>query len=225
MYYDSTFIMLIPAIVLVLWAQWLVKSTFSKYSKVEASSGLSGAEAAKRLLQEGGLSDVKIEEISGSLSDHYDPRTRILRLSETTSNSKSVAALGVAAHEVGHAIQHKEAFGAFRLRQSFVPVANIGSSMAIPLFIAGLIFTMPKLMDIGIVLFSAAVLFQVITLPVEFNASSRALALLQSRGILIEKEVGEAKKVLNAAALTYVAATAMAVVQLLRLVVLRNSRD
>ncbi len=225
MFFDSTFMMLIPAILLVLWAQFKVKNTFNKYSSVDASSGLTGAEVAKRLLQDGGLSNVKIEEVSGRLTDHYDPRTKVLRLSEPIAQSTSVAALGVAAHEVGHALQHKNAYGAFQLRQSIVPVANLGSSLAMPLFFAGLIFTMPKLMDIGIVMFSAAVLFQFITLPVEFNASSRAMALLQSRGYLVEKEVGEAKKVLNAAALTYVAATAMAVMQLLRLVLLRNSRD
>ncbi|HEX9934998.1 MAG TPA: zinc metallopeptidase [bacterium] len=225
MFFDSSFLLLLPAIALVLWAQFRVKSTFAKYSKVRAGSGLTGSQVAKKLLSDGGLSEVKVEEIPGSLSDHYDPRTKVLRLSEAIAQSDSVAALGVAAHEVGHALQHKQAFGAFRLRQSIVPVANFGSSLAIPFFFAGLIFSSLKLMDLGIVLFSAAVAFQLVTLPVEFNASSRALALLQSRGYLVEKEVGEAKRVLNAAALTYVAATAMALMQLLRLVVLRNSRD
>jgi Zn-dependent membrane protease YugP len=222
---DSSFMLLIPAIALVLWAQFKVKSTFAKYSKVRSASGMTGAEVAKRLLADGGLPEVKIEQIAGNLSDHYDPRTKVLRLSEDISQSDSVAALGVAAHEVGHAIQHKQAFGAFQIRQSIVPVASFGSSLAIPLFIAGMIFSSLKLMDLGIILFSAAVAFQLVTLPVEFNASSRALVLLQSRGYLVEKEVGEAKKVLNAAALTYVAATAMAVMQLVRLLILRGSRD
>jgi uncharacterized protein len=225
MFFDSSFLLLIPAIALVLWAQFRVKSTFAKYSKVRAGSGLTGAEVAKRLLADGGLSEVKVEQIEGSLSDHYDPRTKVLRLSADIAQSDSVAALGVAAHEVGHAIQHKQAFGAFQIRQSIVPVANFGSSLAIPLFIAGMIFSSLKLMDLGIVLFSAAVAFQLVTLPVEFNASSRALVLLQSRGYLVEKEAGEAKKVLHAAALTYVAATAMAVMQLLRLILLRGARD
>jgi Zn-dependent membrane protease YugP len=225
MYMDSTFIILLPAIALVLLAQFKVKSTFAKYSKVRAASGMTGAEVARKLLTDGGLPEVKIENIAGTLSDHYDPRTRVLRLSDGISKSDSVAALGVAAHEVGHAIQHKQAFGAFQLRQTIVPAANFGSTLAIPLFIAGLIFSSLKLMDLGILLFSLAVAFQLVTLPVEFNASSRALALLQSRGYLQEQELGQTKKVLNAAALTYVAATAMAVAQLARLLIMRGSRD
>lgn len=227
MFFDSSFLMLIPALLLVMWAQFRVKSTFNKFSKVNASSGLTGAEVAKRLLQDGGLPNVKIEEVGGNLTDHYDPRTKVLRLSDPISKSTSVAALGIAAHEVGHALQHKQAFGAFQLRQSIVPVANIGSTLSMPLFIIGMFMGAGGtfLMNLGIWLFAAAVLFQFVTLPVEFNASSRALALLQSRGYLVEKEVGEAKQVLNAAALTYVAATAMAVMQLLRLVLLRDSRD
>lgn len=227
MFYDSSFLMLIPALLLVMWAQFRVKSTFNKYSKVDASSGLTGAEVAKRLLQDGGLSNVEIQQVAGNLTDHYDPRTKVLRLSDPISKSTSVAALGIAAHEVGHALQHKQAFGAFQLRQSIVPVANIGSTLSMPLFIIGMLMGAGGtfLMNLGIWMFAGAVLFQFVTLPVEFNASSRALALLQSRGYLVEKEVGEAKQVLNAAALTYVAATAMAVMQLLRLVMLRNSRN
>jgi uncharacterized protein len=225
MFLGSSFLLLVPAILLVLWAQFKVKSTFNTYSRVAAASGMTGSEAARRLLQDGGLSNVKIEEVEGTLSDHYDPRTKVLRLSQPISQGKSVAALGIAAHEVGHALQHQNAYGAFQLRQSIVPVANFGSSLAIPLFIAGLVFTIPKLMTVGIFCFSAAVLFQLVTLPVEFNASSRALSLLSSRGYLVEKEVGEAKKVLDAAALTYVAATAMAVLQLIRLILLRDSRN
>jgi Zn-dependent membrane protease YugP len=222
---DPTMLLLIPAILLALWAQALVKSTFNKFSKVPASSGLTGAEVAKRLLEVGGLGSVPIEEVGGNLSDHYDPRSRILRLSTGVARSKSVAAIGVAAHEVGHAIQHQQAYAAFQLRQSIFPVANLGSQLAFPLFIGGLLFSFGPLMDIGIILFSAAVAFQLVTLPVELDASKRALALLDSRGYLHQVEVGQARKVLRAAALTYVAATAMAVLNLIRLLALRGSRD
>ena len=225
MFSDPTMLLLIPALLLSLWAQVKVKSTFARYSKVDAASGMTGSEVARRLLKDGGLDDVEVESVEGNLTDHYDPRSRKLRLSASTSQSKSVAALGVAAHEVGHAIQHQKAYGAFQLRQGVFPVANLGSTLAFPLFIAGLLFSIPSLMTIGILLFSGAVAFQVITLPVEFNASSRALALLGSRGYLVQEEVGHARKVLQAAALTYVAATAMAVLQLFRLLMLRSRRD
>ena len=218
-------LLLIPAILLAIWAQQHVKTTFNKYSKIPAASGMTGGDVAERLLREGDLIDVEIEEVKGQLTDHYDPRKRKLRLSTAIFRSRSVAAIGVAAHEVGHAIQHKNAYMAFQLRQNIFPVANLGSSLAFPIFIAGFLFAYPKLMDIGIYLFSGAVLFQVITLPVEFNASSRALALLRSRGYLAEVEVGHARKVLQAAALTYVAATAVALLHLLRLVLLRSNRD
>jgi uncharacterized protein len=224
-FFDSTMILIIPAFLLALYAQARVKSTFAKYSTVPASSGLTGAEVAKRLLQDGGLGDVQVEHIAGNLSDNYDPRSKKLRLSDATFQSRSVAALGVTAHEVGHALQHKQAYAAFQFRQSIVPVANLGSTLAMPLFIVGLFMSFKPLIDIGILLYAGAVAFTVITLPVEYNASSRALALLQQRGYLVETEVGQAKKVLSAAALTYVAATAMAVLQLVRLLVLRNQRD
>lgn len=223
-YFDWTWMLLIPAMLLALWANSLVKSTFRKFAKVKASSGLTGAEVAKRLLDANGLSTIPIEVVSGQLSDHYDPRKRILRLSGDVANSRSVSAIGVAAHEVGHAIQHQNAYGAFELRQTIFPVARLGSQMAMPLFIGGLFFYGP-LMDIGIILFSAAVVFQLVTLPVEFDASKRALALLDTRGYLVQQEVGQARKVLRAAALTYVAATAVAVLQLLRLLILRGARD
>jgi uncharacterized protein len=225
MFYDPTFLMLIPAVLLALWAQFKVKSTFAKYEKVQAGRGLTGAEVAKQLLGDAGLGNVQIEEVQGKLSDHYDPRTRILRLSPPISRGRSVAALGVAAHEVGHAIQHQKLYSPFQVRQTIVPAANLGSTLAFPLFLFGMLFSAPKLMDIGILFFSAAVVFQVVTLPVEFNASSRAMALLESRGYLVGAEVGQAKKVLSAAALTYVAATAMAVLELVRLLILRQSRD
>jgi len=224
-FFDSTIILILPALALALYAQAKVKSTFAKYSKVPASSGMSGADLAQRLLRDGGLADVKVEHISGNLSDHYDPRSKKLRLSDATYGNRSVAALGVTAHEVGHALQHKFAYGAFQLRQSIFPVANIGSTLAFPLFFIGFLFSIKPLIDVGIILFAGAVAFSVITLPVEFNASSRAMALLSQRGYLAQEEVGQARKVLNAAALTYVAATAMAVMQLLRLLILRSSRD
>jgi Zn-dependent membrane protease YugP len=225
LFYDPTLILLIPAIILAIWAQSLVKRTFAKYSKVGASVQLSGAEVARRLLEVNGLGSVPIEEISGPLSDHYDPRSKTLRLSQNVAQGRSVAAISVAAHEVGHAVQHQKGWSAFQLRQSFFPVANIGSRLAFPLFIGGLLFAYEPLMDIGIILFSAAVAFQVITLPVEFDASRRALALLDSRGYLVQQEMGQARKVLRAAALTYVASTAVAVLHLLRLLILRGSRD
>jgi Zn-dependent membrane protease YugP len=227
LFYDPTMLLLIPAIFLALWAQHLVKSTFSKYSKVPAAVGLTGGAVAQRLLRDSGLSDVEVEEVEGRLTDHYDPRTKTLRLSTSISRSRSVAALGVAAHEVGHAIQHRMAYGAFHLRQTIFPVANLGSTLAFPLFFIGFLFSHSStiLMDVGIILFCGAVLFHVVTLPVEFNASSRALTLLQSRGYLAEEEASHAKKVLQAAALTYVAATAVAVLHLVRMLILRGARD
>ena len=225
LFYDPTMLLLVPAIILALWAQHLVKTTFAKYSKMPASIGMTGSDVAKHLLYESGISDVKIEEVAGKLTDHYDPRTRTLRLSSSIAKSRSVAAIGVAAHEVGHAIQHKMAYSAFNIRQAIFPVANIGSTLAFPLFFIGFLFATPKLMDVGIIFFSGAVLFQLVTLPVEFNASSRALVLLRSRGYLVGEEVNQAKKVLQAAALTYVAATAVAVLNLVRLLILRGARD
>ena len=225
LFYDPTMLLLIPAIILAIWAQRLVKTTFAKYSKIPASIGMTGGDIAVHLLHESGISDVKVEEVAGKLTDHYDPRTRTLRLSSSIAKSSSVAAIGVAAHEVGHAIQHKMVYSAFQIRQYIFPVANLGSTLAFPLFFIGFLFATPKLMDAGIIFFSGAVLFQLITLPVEFNASSRALALLRSRGYLIDEEVNQAKKVLQAAALTYVASTAVAVLNLLRLLILRGVRD
>ena len=226
MFFDSTMILLIPALLLALWAQYLVKSTFAKYSKVPAERGMTGGEVAKRLLYEAGLHDVPIEKVSGQLTDHYDPRSRTLRLSDSIAGSRSVAAIGIAAHEVGHAIQHEKGYSPFNIRKSIFPVANIGSTLAFPMFFIGFLFSSFRmLMDVGIVLFSCAVLFQVVTLPVEFNASSRALALLRDRAYLVEEEVVKAKKVLQAAAMTYVAATAMAVIHLVRLLILQSGRD
>lgn len=191
-------------------------------SKIRSTSGLTGAQAAKSLLQRNGINDVIVEEVPGSLTDHYDSRSKKLRLSSDVYHSTSLAALGVAAHETGHAIQHHTSYVPLNIRQSVFPVANIGSSLGIPLFFIGLIMSFKPLLDIGIIVFAGAVLFHIVTLPVEFNASSRALAQLSNGGYLRSDEISGARKVLNAAALTYVAAAAMAVIQLLRLVMLRG---
>lgn len=227
MFFDPTFIILVPALIVSAWAQFKVSSTFNEYERIESFNRYSGYNVARMLLDDAGLYDVQIETVRGKLSDHYDPTKRILRLSSGIYNGTSVAALGVAAHEVGHAIQHKEKYSALIFRNSIAPAVNFASSMSWLLFIAGIILNFSGLTTVGILLFSAVVVFQLVTLPVEFNASSRALKLLEQRGILYGNEVNSAKKVLNAAALTYVAATLMAVSQLLRLIVLsdRNSNN
>lgn len=226
-FFDPTFIILVPALIVSAWAQFKVSSTFNEYERIESFNRYSGYNVARMLLDDAGLYDVQIETVRGKLSDHYDPTKRILRLSSGIYNGTSVAALGVAAHEVGHAIQHKEKYSALIFRNSIAPAVNFASSMSWLLFIAGIILNFSGLTTVGILLFSAVVVFQLVTLPVEFNASSRALKLLEQRGILYGNEVNGAKKVLNAAALTYVAATLMAVSQLLRLIVLsdRNSNN
>lgn len=223
--FDPTFILLIPAIILAIYAQFKVQSTFTQMSQVRSSGGLTGAQMGRKLLDDSGLSSVGIEKIPGNLSDNYDPRDKILHLSEGVYDNDSIAAIGVVAHEVGHAVQDSKAYAPLKIRSGLVPAANIGSQLAIPLFFIGLIFSYPMLMDIGIIAFSLAVAFTIITLPVEFNASRRAITML-SDGMYIEKdEVPMAKKVLDAAALTYVAATAMAVLNLIRLLALRGSRE
>lgn len=223
--WDWTLILLLPAFLLSLYAQFRVSSTFNRYSKVRSGRGLTGAAGARRLLDGGGLSHVPIELSQGRLSDHYDPRGKVLRLSPDVANKDSLASLGVAAHEVGHALQDAEGYAPMRLRSSLVPAASLGSNLGIILFIAGLfIGRNPLLMNLGILFFSAAVLFTLVTLPVEFNASRRALALLNSQGILVSTEVDGARKVLSAAGLTYVAAALMAIAQLARLILISRSR-
>ena len=228
-YYDPTYILVLIGAILCIWASSRVNSTYSKYSKVRARSGMTGAEAAQRILQMSGIHDVQIQHISGNLTDHYDPSSKVLRLSDAVYGSRSVAAIGVAAHECGHALQHKEGYFPLKFRSTLVPAANIGSKLGLPLVILGLIlgigFDLPgggyfSLAQIGIWVFSLAVLFQVVTLPVEFNASSRAVKLLDQLGILNGQEVGQTRSVLGAAALTYVAAAAASILQLLRLVIL-----
>ena len=222
-YYDPTYLLLIPGLILALYAQFKVSSTYARFKREPSRSGLTGAQIARQILDTNGCGDVRIERVPGSLTDHYDPENGVLRLSEEVYGSRSIAALGVAAHEAGHAIQDATDYGPMRIRATLVPVANIGSSAAIPLFMLGLIFSWEPLLKIGILCFSLAVLFYVVTLPVEFNASGRAVALLAS-GYLLEDEVQGVKKVLSAAALTYVAAALQAILQLLRLVLLANSR-
>lgn len=220
-YFDPTYILVLIGVVLSLGASAKVRTTFSKYSRVRSMSGLTGAQAAERLLHQAGIYDVRIEHIRGNLSDHYDPRSKVLRLSDSVYGQSSLAAIGVAAHECGHAIQHQHSYVPLKLRGALVPVANIGSMASWPIIILGIIMSYNQfLITLGIILFSAAVLFQLVTLPVEFNASKRAIARLGETGILYGDELRQSKKVLDAAALTYVAAAAATILQLLRLVIL-----
>lgn len=220
-YFDPTYILIIIGVILSLLASSRVKSTYSKYSRVRSISGLSGAETAERILHRNGIFDVQIERVEGQLTDHYDPRKKILRLSDSVYSSNSIAAIGVAAHECGHAIQHQKAYAPLKIRSVLVPVVNFSSAISWPLILIGLLLTGSQtLIDIGIILFSTAVIFQLVTLPVEFNASRRAVQSLGETGILYGDEINQSKKVLNAAALTYVAAAAATILQLLRLVIL-----
>jgi Zn-dependent membrane protease YugP len=203
---------LVPALLLAGYAQWRVRSTYRKYARVPSSTGLTARQAAQRILTNEGITDVSIEGARRALGDHYDPRTKALRLS--ASDSSAIAAIGVAAHEAGHAIQHARGFGPLALRTAIVPVASFGSQLAFPLFFIGLIFQYQALVTAGIILFSAAVLFTLITLPVEFDASRRAVAALRDRSMVSVEELGAVKEVLFAAALTYVAAAAVAALQL-----------
>lgn len=222
--FDPTYLLIIIGMLLSLAASAKLKSTFAVYRGRRSASGLTGAEAARRILNAAGITDVQIVPVSGSLTDHYDPRSKTVRLSEDIYGQTSLAAVGVAAHECGHAIQHHIDYAPLSIRSALVPVANFGSALSWPLFFAGLIFSIQPLLTLGIVLFSFAVLFQLVTLPVEFNASSRALHMLESTGILSRDENSGARKVLHAAALTYVAALASSILQLLRLIILAGGR-
>ena len=224
-FYDWTYLLLVPALLLSLWAQFRVSSTFNRFSKVRASSGMTATQMAEQLLHAEGVYDVSVERTRGNLTDHYDPKNMVLRLSDSTANSTSVAALGVAAHEAGHVLQHRDGYAPLMLRTAAVPVVNIGSNLSWPLFLVGLIFSWEPLLYAGIALFALAVLFALITLPVEFNASKRALAALETNGYLQPgEEMRGAKKVLSAAAMTYVASAFMAIMQLLRLLAIAGSR-
>ncbi|MDD7793741.1 zinc metallopeptidase [Clostridium sp. 'White wine YQ'] len=224
-YFDPTMIILIPGIILAMWAQSQVSSTFNKYSRVRSFNGLTGAEVARSILDSAGLFDVSIEQVRGSLTDHYNPRTKVLALSEDVYSSTSVAAIGVAAHEVGHAIQHNEKYAPLLIRNAIVPVANFGNYFSWILILIGIFFAATNLMYLGIVFFLAVVIFQLITLPVEFDASRRAIVKLEGRNLLIGDEINGAKKVLKAAAMTYVAAAANAILQLIRLLAIVSRND
>jgi len=225
MFIDSYFLVLVvPTIILSMIAQIMVKSTFAKYSNIRCSRNISGSDAAILLLKSNSITDVKVEAVQGTLTDHYDPRDKKLRLSQPVYGQPSIAAVGVAAHEAGHAIQHAKGYGPLVLRSTLVPVANIGSRFGPWIAIAGIFFSMPMLLNIGIVLFGGAVVFYLITLPVEFNASSRALALLKSGNVLTAQELEGAKKVLTAAALTYVASALTALMSFIRLLLIARGR-
>lgn len=225
MFWDPTMILIIPALILTMIAQSRVQSAYQKYSRVRNMRGMTGAEAAMHILRRNGLNDVSVEVSHGTLSDHYDPRSRTVRLSPGIYQGTSIASIAVAAHECGHALQHHMGYAPLSFRSAFFPVVNISSKAAMPLLLLGFIMGNIGLIDVGIILFSAAVVFHLVTLPVEFNASSRAIVQIEDNGFLMDEEVDGARKMLNAAALTYVAAAATAALQLLRLIILRNSRD
>ena len=223
-YFDWTVLIVLPALILSIWAQSNVTSTFEKYSKVRTKRGFTGADAARRVLNENGLFDVAIERIPGKLTDHYDPRANVVRLSESVYSSSTAAAVGVACHEAGHAVQHARGYFPIKVRTAIIPMTKFGSMLAMPIFFIGLLAAAEPLLNLGIVLYATVALFQFVTLPVEFNASARALAAISASGSFDKEEQKAAKKVLTAAALTYVAALATSLLTLLRLLVLANGR-
>ena len=226
-FYDySYFLFMFPALIISLYAQYKVSSTFKKYSKVRNLRNITGAEAARRVLFNSGINDVKIERVSGNLTDHFDPRTKVIRLSDSVYNSTSVSAVGVAAHEAGHAVQYEVGYAPIKIRGALIPVTQFGSTVSIPLLIIGLLFpAYGWLVTAGIILFSFSVLFQLVTLPVEFNASRRAIEILDKTGLLYDEELKGARKVLSAAALTYLAVMITAVLTLLRLIFIFGRRN
>ena len=221
--FDGTYVLTILAFLISALVSAKMNATFSKYSKVRSYCGMTGAQAAQRILSSAGIYDVRIEHVSGKLTDHYDPSNKVLRLSDAVYGNTSIAAIGVAAHECGHAVQHARNYVPLSVRSAIVPVANFGSQLSWPLFLAGLIFSFRPLLMIGILLFCAALLFQIVTLPVEFNASARALRMLDETGIMGRQEIRGTKKVLRAAAMTYVAAVIGSLLQLLRLLILSGA--
>ena len=226
-YWDPTYILVVIGAVICMIASARVKGTFNKYSQLRSMSGMNGAQVAQRVLQAAGIYDVQVRHVSGSLTDHYDPRTKTVNLSDPVYNATSVAALGVAAHECGHAIQHAKSYAPLSIRSALVPIANFGSMLAWPVILIGFFFytrSSGLIIDIGILLFSAAVLFQLVTLPVEFDASRRALVMLRTQGILADDELKYTRRVLKSAALTYVASAAAAILQLLRIILITNGR-
>ena len=226
-YWDPTYILVVIGAVICMIASARVKGTFNKYSQLRSMSGMNGAQVAQRVLQAAGIYDVQVRHVSGSLTDHYDPRTKTVNLSDPVYNATSIAALSVAAHECGHAIQHAKSYAPLSIRSALVPIANFGSMLAWPVILIGLLFNTRSsglIIDIGILLFSAAVLFQLVTLPVEFDASRRALVMLRTQGILADDELKYTRRVLKSAALTYVASAAAAILQLLRIILITNGR-
>ena len=212
---DYLLLVMIPALILGGWAQWRISHNFNKYSKVASMRGLTGAKAARLMLDQAGLHNVGIEKIGGKLSDHYDPRSRVLRLSPDVANEASLAAIGVACHEAGHALQHQAKYAPLQFRNALVPVVQLSSTLMWPLLIGGFFLGMTGLFKLAVVMFAVAVLFHLVTLPVEFDASNRAIKQIANNGILMDQEIGGAKKVLNAAAMTYVASTVVAILNLL----------
>lgn len=223
-FYDPTWWLIIVGMILCLAASGNVSATYRKYSKIENARGMTASEVAERILKGAGISDVRIERIEGELTDHYDPKNKVVRLSEGVYYSTSVAAIGVAAHECGHVLQHYNGYLPIRVRNAIVPVVNFGSNLSWPLILLGVLFGLTKLVDIGIILFTLVLLFQIVTLPVEFNASKRAISVIRDTGILYGEEITGAKKVLNAAALTYVAGVIATALQVLRLFLLFGRR-
>ncbi|URZ06549.1 zinc metallopeptidase [Clostridium felsineum] len=225
LYFDSSFIILIPALIISFAAQAKISSTFNKYSKIRSVNGYTGADTARMLLNANGLNDIPVELVQGKLTDHYDPKNRIMRLSEDVYYGVSVAAIGVAAHETGHALQHQKHYAPLEIRNTIVPVVNISSNASWVLFFIGVVFSIPALVKVGIAFFAAVVLFNLVTLPVELDASKRALNLLENKAILYHEEIKGARNVLNAAAMTYVAAALMAISELIRLIIISRDRD
>lgn len=224
MYYDPTYILVIIAAVISMIASARVKSTYARYAQVASASGMTGAECAMKILHENGINDVTVQHVAGNLTDHYDPRTKTVNLSDTVYGSTSVAAVGVAAHECGHVMQHHTNYVPLSIRTAIVPVANFGSMASWPIILIGLFMGLPFLVEIGVFVYVGVVLFQMVTLPVEFDASRRALVQLNERGILAPAETAQSKKVLSAAAMTYVASAAAAILQLVRLMTIANRR-
>lgn len=222
---DSYYLILVlPAILFSFWAQMKVKTTFARYERVRSYSGYTGAQVARMILDQNGLYDIRVERVSGSLTDHYDPRSGVIRLSDSVYNSASVAAVGVAAHETGHAVQHAVGYMPLAVRNMIIPITNFGSMLSMPLILLGLVLNSSSLVLVGIAAFSLVTLFQLVTLPVEFNASARAVNTLSSSGMMSGEELSGTKKVLTAAALTYVAALLVSAMQLLRLVLIFGRR-
>ena len=225
MFWDPTMLIVLPALIFAIWAQINVKTTYTKYNSLYTQCGMTGYDAARRILDENGLYDISIEQIPGELSDHYDPRAKVIRLSQKVYTSSSAAAVGIASHEAGHAVQHAKNYFPIRIRQAIIPITQFGSSAAMPLFLIGMIFASATLMYLGIAFYSLAVLFQLVTLPCEFNASARAMQALRSDGRLSPTDISAASKTLRAAALTYVAALAVSLLNLLRIIAMVNGNN